>query len=78
VVAGTYKATHTITLKAETFISPLNLFLKRLILLNKRRTKNTDELKTIKDACEAILRRLQKRRERSKRTIPTPVKKINK
>jgi len=77
VVAGAYKATHTMALEAETFIPPPDLFLKRLALLNRRRTKNTDGVKTIKDACEAISRRLRGRRGRSRRTIPTPVEERN-
>jgi len=59
------------------FIFLLNLFLKRLILLNKKRTKNIDEIKTIKNTCEAITKKLQKKKKKSKRTILTP-KKIKK
>jgi len=77
-VAGIYKATHTIILKAKTFIPLLDLFFKRLVLFNKKRTKNTDGIKTIKNACEAIAKKLRKRKERNRRTIPTPVKKKNK
>jgi len=67
VVAGAYKATYTITLKAETFIFLLNLFFKRLALLNKKRTKNTDEIKTIKNAYEAITKRLRKKKKEIKK-----------
>jgi len=77
-VAGTYKAIYIMALEAKTFISLLNLFFKRLALLNRRRTKNTDGIKTIKNICEAIARRLRKRRKKSKKTILTPVKKKNK
>jgi len=74
VVAGVYKTIHTIVLKAKTFIFLLNLFFKRLTLLNKKRTKNIDEIKTIKNICEAITKRLRKKRGKSKKTILTPVK----
>jgi len=58
VVVGAYKTTYIIILKAKTFIPLLNLFFKRLILLNKKRTKNTDEIKTIKNTCETIAMKL--------------------
>jgi len=64
-------------LKAKTFIPLLNLFFKRLILFNKKRTKNIDEIKIIKDACETITKKLQKRKKRNKKIISTPVKKKN-
>jgi len=63
------------TLKTKIFIHLLNLFFKRLILFNKKRIKNIDEIKTIKNACEAITRKLQGKKERNKRIISTPVKK---
>jgi len=78
VIAGAYKTTHIIILKAKTFISLLNLFLKRLALFNKKRTKNIDEIKTIKDIYEIIAKRLRKIKNKNKKTILTPVKKRNK
>jgi len=78
VVTGVYKTTYIIILKAKTFIFLLNLFFKRLALLNKKRIKNTDEIKTIKNACEAITKRLRKKKKKSKRIILTSVKKRNK
>jgi len=78
VVTGAYKTTYTITLEAKTFISLLNLFFKRLTLFNKKRTKNTNEIKTIKNAYKTISKKLQKKKKKNKKTILTPVKKINK
>jgi len=57
-VAGAYKVIHTIILKTKTFISLLNLFFKRLVLLNKKRIKNIDGIKIIKNIYEAIAKRL--------------------
>jgi len=54
------------------------LFFKRLALFNKKRTKNTDGVKTIKNACEAITKRLREKKEKNKKTILTPVKERNK
>jgi len=78
VVVGVYKTIYIIILKAKTFIFLLNLFFKRLILFNKKRTKNIDEIKIIKNVYEAIARRLRKKKKMSKKIILTPVKKINK
>jgi len=65
---------YTIILKTKTFIPLLNLFLKRLTLFNKKRIKNIDGIKTIKNTYEAIAKKLRKKR-RNKKTILTPVKK---
>jgi len=72
VVVKIYKIIYIIALKAKTFIFLLNLFFKRLALLNKKRIKNIDKIKTIKDACEAITKKLRKKK--SKKSILTPVK----
>jgi len=74
VIAKTYKTIYIIILKAKTFIFLLNLFFKRLSLFNKKRIKNTDEIKTIKNICETIAKKLRKKKK-SKKTILTPVKK---
>jgi len=74
VVVGVYKTIHTMILKTKTFIFLLNLFFKRLALFNKKRTKNTDKIKTIKNACETIAKKLRKKKKKSKKTILTPVK----
>jgi len=78
VIVGVYKIIYIIALKAKTFIFLLNLFFKRLALFNKKRTKNIDEIKTIKNTYETIAKKLQKRKRKNKRIILTPVKKINK
>jgi len=62
-------------LKTKTFIFLLNLFFKRLALFNKKRTKNIDGIKTIKNIYEAIAKRLQKKKGKNKKIILTPVKK---
>ena len=65
-------------LKAETFIPPPNLHLKRLALLNKRRIRNTEGERTIKNAYSAIARRLRAKRGKQKKIIPTLKKKKKK
>jgi len=57
-ITGIYKAIHIIALKTKTFILLLNLFLKRLILFNKKRIKNINKTKTIKNTCETIAKKL--------------------
>jgi len=57
-VTGAYKTIYIIILKTKTFIPLLNLFFKRLILFNKKRTKNTDEIKIIKNTCKTITKKL--------------------
>jgi len=71
VIARIYKAIYTIILKAKTFIFLLNLFFKRLILFNKKRIKNIDGIKIIKNTCKAIAKKLQKKK---KKNYLTPVK----
>jgi len=48
-------------LKAKTFIFLLNLFFKRLTLFIKKRIKNIDEIKTIKNIYEIIAKKLRKK-----------------
>jgi len=55
------------------------LFSKRLTLFNKKRTKNIDEIKTIKNICEAIAKRLRKKKKGKKNYFNADKKKeINK
>jgi len=63
VVVKAYKAIYIIALKIKTFILLLNLFFKRLLLFNKKRTENTDEIKTIKNIYEAIIKKLRKKKK---------------
>jgi len=65
-IIRTYKAIYIIILKAKTFIFLLNLFFKRLALFNKKRIKNIDEIKTIKNVCEAIAKKLRKKKIKKK------------
>jgi len=64
VIAKAYKAIYTIILKTKTFILLLNLFFKRLALFNKKRIKNIDGVKTIKNIYEAITKKLRKKRKK--------------
>jgi len=77
-VIRTYKAIYIIILKTKIFVFLLNLFFKCLVLFNKKRIKNTDGVKTIKNACETIAKKLRKKRKKRKKIILTPVKKRNK
>jgi len=47
---------------------------KRLTLFNKKRIKNIDKIKTIKNTCEAIAKKLRKKKRKNEKTILTPVK----
>jgi len=77
VVIRAYKTIYIITLKAKTFILLLNLFSKRLALFNKKRIKNIDKIKRIKNVCETITKKLRKKRKKNKKIILTPLKKTN-